>query len=230
MATFPESKSVIIEGIIFDMDGVLIDSHPAHREAWRKFLGTLGKVVSDEELGFILEGRRRDEILRYFLGELSESKIIEYGHQKDSFFRESFGEVKLMPGVSQFLETLARLGLKAAIATSATARRTQGTLEHLSLQKHFAVIVTGDDVSAGKPDPGVYKLAAQQMNVSPERLLALEDAPCGILAARAAGMRCVGVSTNGRADVLLRSGAEFVIPDFGSASVEKLLQFSMGSN
>lgn len=217
----------MIEGIIFDMDGVLIDSHPVHREAWRKFLATLGKVVSDEELSFILEGRRRDEILRYFLGELPESKIIEYGHQKDRFFRESFGKVRLMPGVSQFLETLASLGLKAAIATSATARRTLGTLEHLSLQRHFAVIVTGDDVTAGKPDPGVYKLAAERMNMSPETLLALEDSPCGVQAAKSAGMKCVGISVDGCADALERCGAEFVIPDFGTPSVEKLLHLSM---
>lgn len=216
----------MIQGIIFDMDGVLIDSHPAHREAWRKFLATFGKVVSDEELGFILEGRRRDEILRHFLGDLPVSKIVEYGHQKDLFFLERFRDVKLVPGVREFLETLTSAGLKAGIATSASAGRTLGTLQHLGLRHKFVVVVTGDDVTAGKPDPGVYKLAAERLNLSPDKLLVLEDAPCGVQAAKSAGMRCVGVNTNGRAEMLRECGVEFVIPDFGNGSAQKLLELS----
>ena len=93
----------MIEGIVFDMDGVLIDSHPVHRVAWSKFLATVGKSVSDEGLSFILAGRRREEILRHFLGDLPESKIAEYGHQKDLFFEENFQDVKLIPGVREVL-------------------------------------------------------------------------------------------------------------------------------
>ena len=154
----------MIEGIVFDMDGVLIDSHPVHRIAWRKFLSTVGKSVGDEGLSFILAGRRREEILRHFLGDLSESKIAEYGHQKDLFFEENFQEVRLIPGVSKFLEALETAGLEAGIATSASSARTWGTLRRLELDQRFTAVVTGDDVDAGKPDPAVYQLAAQRMN------------------------------------------------------------------
>jgi beta-phosphoglucomutase-like phosphatase (HAD superfamily) len=88
------------------------------------------------------------------------------------------------------------------------------------------VVVTGDDVDAGKPDPEVYSLAAQRMNLPPEKLLALEDAPCGVQAAKSAGMRCVGVSTNGRAEMLRQCGAELVIPDFLNFSIEMLSDLS----
>jgi beta-phosphoglucomutase len=216
----------MIEGIVFDMDGVLIDSHPVHRIAWSKFLATVGKSVSDEGLSFILAGRRREEILRHFLGDLSESKIAEYGHQKDLFFEENFQDVRLIPGVSKFLETLETAGLEAGIATSASSARTWGTLRRLELDQRFTAVVTGDDVDAGKPDPAVYQLAAQRMNLSPEQLLVLEDAPCGVQAAKAAGMRCVGVSTNGRAETLRQCGAELVIPDFLDPSIETLLQLT----
>jgi len=216
----------MIEGIIFDMDGVLIDSHPVHRDAWRKFLATVGKIVSDEELGFILEGRRRDEILRHFLGDLSPAKIVEYSHQKDLFFQENFFNVKVIPGVREFLDKLESVSLKTAIATSASAARTSGTLRRLKLDGKFSVVVTGDDVDAGKPDPAVYQLTSQRMNLPPDRLLAFEDAPCGIQSAKSAGIRCVGVSTNGRAAVLRRSGAEFVIPNFRNSSLERLLGLS----
>lgn len=212
----------MIEGIVFDMDGVLIDSHPVHRVAWSKFLATVGKSVSDEGLSFIMAGRRREEILRHFLGNLPESKIVEYGHQKDSFFEENFHDVKLIPGVRKFLESLETAGLKSAIATSASSARTWGTLRRLELGKKFSTIVTGDDVDVGKPDPAVYALVSRRMNLSPERLLVFEDAPCGVQAARSAGMRCIGVSANGRAEMLLQSGADFVVPDFLNLSVETL--------
>src|SRR5580704_9104316 len=212
----------MIEGVVFDMDGVLIDSHPVHRIAWSKVLATVGKSVSEEGLGFILAGRRREEILRHFLGDLPESKIAEYGHQKDLFFEENFHDVRLIPGVRKFLQALETEGLGAGIATSASSARTWGTLRRLKLDQKFSVVVTGDDVDAGKPDPEVYRLAAQRMNLPPEKLLALEDAPCGVQAARSAGMRCVGVSTNGRAELLRQCGAEFVIADFLNVSIETL--------
>jgi beta-phosphoglucomutase len=212
----------MIEGIVFDMDGVLIDSHPVHRVAWSKFLATVGKSVSDEGLSFIMAGRRREEILRHFLGNLPESKIVEYGHQKDSFFEENFHDVKLIPGVRKFLESLETAGLKSAIATSASSARTWGTLRRLELGKKFSTIVTGDDVDVGKPDPAVYALVSRRMNLSPERLLVFEDAPCGVQAAKSAGMRCIGVSANGRTEMLLQCGADFVVPDFLNLSVETL--------
>ncbi|SRR5208282_5514261 len=214
----------MIEGIVFDMDGVLIDSHPVHRVAWSKFLATVGKSVTDEGLSFILAGRRREEILRHFFGELPESKIAEYGHQKDLFFEENFHDVKLIPGVRKFLESMGVAGLKSAIATSASSARTWGTLRRLELDQKFAVVVTGDDVDAGKPDPEVYSLAAQLMNLSPEKLVVLEDAPCGVQAAKLAGMRCIGVANNGRADDLRRAGAEDVVADFDGLTVERLLK------
>lgn len=216
----------MIQGIVFDMDGVLIDSHPVHRVAWRKFLATVGKNVSDEGLSFILAGRRREEILRHFLGDLPESKIAEYGHQKDLFFQENFQDVKLIPGVRTFLALLETEGLEAGIATSASSARTWGTLRRLELDQRFTVVVTGDDVDAGKPDPKVYRLTAQRMNLAPEKLLVLEDAPCGVQAARSAGMRCVGVSTNGRAELLRQCGAELVIPDFLDPSIKTLLELA----
>ncbi|MCU1297250.1 MAG: haloacid dehalogenase superfamily protein [Acidobacteriaceae bacterium] len=213
----------MFEGVIFDMDGVLIDSHPVHRIAWRKFLASVGKSVSDEQLNFILEGRRRDEILRYFLGDLPEGTIAEYGQRKEDFFQENFKDIKLIPGVEIFLRELKNAGVKTGIATSASSFRTLRTLQLLNLQNGFAAVITGDDVSAGKPDPAAYRLAADRMNLRPDKLLALEDAPMGVQAAKAAGMRCIGVSSNGGAEALRRAGADYVIPDFLDLSMEKLV-------
>ena len=205
------------------MDGVLIDSHPAHRSAWRKFLTSIGKEVDDQQLEYILEGRRREEILRYFLGELSQESLVKYGQQKDRFFQETFSDVQLSRGVPELLDALQRAGVKIGIATSASSRRTWKTLDLLKVREKFATVVTGDDVPSGKPDPSVYRLAAQRMKVSTERLLALEDAPSGIRAAKAAGMRCIGLSGNGHAEALSRAGADCVLESFCELSVQKLV-------
>jgi beta-phosphoglucomutase len=214
----------MIEGVIFDMDGVLIDSHPVHRIAWRRFLASVGKQVPDEQLNFILEGRRRDEILQYFLGDLPEVTIVEYGRRKEDFFQENFKDIKLIPGVAGFLEELRRDGVKTAIATSASSYRTRRTLQLLNLEDKFAAVITGDDVTAGKPDPAVYRLAAEQLNLGSSQILVLEDAPSGVQAAKAAGMRCVGVTSNGRAEALRRAGADHIIPDFVDLSTEELFK------
>jgi HAD superfamily hydrolase (TIGR01509 family) len=213
----------MLKGVIFDMDGVLIDSHPVHRDAWRKFLLTVGKDISSQDLDFILEGRRREEILRHFFGELPEDVVAEYGHRKDQLFQENFDSVQVVPGIRTFLERLRTAGMPAGIATSASSGRTRATLRALKLENVFVAVVTGDDVPAGKPDPSVYRLASEQMKCAPEDLLVLEDAPCGVQAARSAGMHCIGVATNGRTEALLHAGADCVIPDFVGLSVEKML-------
>jgi beta-phosphoglucomutase len=211
-----------LAGVIFDMDGVLIDSHPVHRIAWRKFLASVGKNVTDEQLDFILEGRRREEILRHFLGDLPQDIVAEYGQRKEDFFQETFKDVRLIPGIEAFLDEIQTAGIKAGIATSASAYRTLRTLQVLKLEKRFATVITGDDVSQGKPDPSAYRLAAERLHLAPDTLLVLEDAPSGVQAARAAGMRCIGVSSNGRGDTLRRAGADDVIPDFVDLSLVKL--------
>ncbi len=83
-----ESMYATVQGVIFDMDGVIVDSHPFHRRAWHKFLRSVGKDVSEEDLDFILDGRKRHEILRHFLGELSEPELANYGNCKDEFFQQ----------------------------------------------------------------------------------------------------------------------------------------------
>jgi len=219
----------MLRGLIFDMDGVLIDSHPVHRKAWRRFLATIGKEVDDEQLDFILEGRRREEILRYFLGDLPAGMMAEYGQLKEKFFQENFTDVRLIPGIDAFLDEARAAGFQLGLATSASAYRTRETLRQLQLENTFRATITGDDVPAGKPDPSVYRLAAERMRVSSKQLLVLEDAPCGVRAAQAAGMRCIGIASNGRADALRQAGAEAIIPNFLQFSVKNVLAFWQGT-
>jgi beta-phosphoglucomutase len=212
----------MLRGVVFDMDGVIIDSHPAHRLAWKSFLESLGRETCDEELDFILDGRKRAEILKHFLGELAPEQIADYGTRKDQLLDKYRHTMQPIPGVIEFLDHLSHVGIRTGLATSASRRRACGTLEELGLAGCFHTIVTGDDVIAGKPDPAIYQLAAERMQESPERLLAVEDAASGVKSARAAGLRCLGVASAPRAHLLQAEGADPVIPDFLSFSFSQL--------
>ena len=210
--------------VIFDMDGVIVDSHPAHRHAWRRFLQDLGRQVPDHELDFILDGRKRVDILRYFLGELSEIELAEFGNRKDEFFQRNADHVKPMSGVTELLVQLRKEKIVMAVATSASEVRTHSTLERLKLRHYFSAIITANDVAHGKPDPTVYRLACQRVNTSPETALAIEDAVSGVQAARGAGLKVLGVSDPKAADKLRGAGAFHVVENLEGLSLKRLRQ------
>jgi len=212
----------MLKGVIFDLDGVIVDSHPAHKLAWKTFFASIGKTVSDEDLSFVLEGRKREDILRHFLGDLTEEQVKHYGAKKEALFRGSVEELKMIEGLPQFLDRLEEADLPFALASSASRHRAEYMLDALSLKPRFRVIVTGDDVVKGKPDPAIFRLAALGLGLEPEHVLVCEDAVAGIEAAKTAGMRCLAIASNGRGPLLGRAGADCVIPDFTIVSLEDL--------
>lgn len=216
------SSRTMLKAVIFDMDGVLIDSHQAHRIAWRNFNAAISNPVTEGELDFVLDGRKREEILAYFLGKLSEDKMAEYGRLKDSFFQQEIEGIQPLPGLPGFLDDLRRHEVKMAVGTSASQQRTHLMLEKLGLTEYFDAIVTGTEVATGKPDPAVFRLAAGKMGVPAGHALVVEDAVAGVRAAHAAGMRCIAVASNGRSGLLREAGADRVIPDFRGLSVAEL--------
>jgi len=212
----------MLKAVIFDMDGVIIDSHPAHREAWRAFFQTVGRSVSEAELDFVLDGRKRSEVLNHFLGELSEQELQQYGDRKDAFFMQRSRQVKLIPGVVELLDRLRSATIATAVATSASKNRARDMLNQWQLTEKFDVVVTGNDVARGKPDPSIYRLACQLLNTAPANTLAIEDAVSGIHAARAAGLVCVGVAGHESPHKLRAAGAAHVVEDFVDLSRSQL--------
>ncbi|MFZ0817536.1 MAG: HAD family phosphatase [Candidatus Sulfotelmatobacter sp.] len=210
-----------VESVIFDMDGVIIDSHPAHRKAWHEFLQSLDKDVPDEELDFIVDGRKRSEILRHFLGDMPESMLAEYGRMKDKLFQGMAFEVKPVPGVIEFVGDLMRCGIKLGVATSASKSRTLSTFRHLHLTGCFATVVTGDDVPDGKSSPAIYELVCAHLRTRARDSLVLEDSASAIRAAKEAGFRCIGVGS-GCSAKLQEAGADHVIKDFVGFSLDAL--------
>jgi HAD superfamily hydrolase (TIGR01509 family) len=212
----------VLKGAIFDLDGVLVDSHPVHVRAWRRLLLARGRILDEQDLEFVLEGRKREDILRRFLGSLTPDQARLYGEEKDRLFREEASAIGTLSGVREFLAQLNRASIPMAVATCGGRERANYLLSTLNLREYFGVIVTGDDVRDGKPDPAIYREAASRLSHRPEDLLAIEDSVSGVRSAKAAGIRCLGIAAANRAPLLLDAGADWVVTDLLEISVDKL--------
>jgi beta-phosphoglucomutase len=212
----------VLRGAVFDFDGVIVDSHPAHLRAWKKFLESAGKTVSEEQLHFAVDGRKRDDILRHYMGELDADQIVEYGLRKEQCFQDEVAHVRTAGGLGGLLDELRSEQLALAVASSGSKSRIHYLLDRFGLNKFFPVVITGDEVEQGKPHPAVFLKAAHQLGVDPSELLAFEDAASGVKAARSAGMKCIGIAQFDRVPILLAAGANHVVPDFRSVSCSKL--------
>jgi HAD superfamily hydrolase (TIGR01509 family) len=212
----------MLQALIFDLDGVVVDSHAAHKHAWRRLFASLGRNFSDAELEFVVEGNKREEILCHFLGELPAEQIKEYGARKEALFKDCASELKPIPGLEHFFAEIAAAGLPIALASSASRSRVEYLLRQLGFTRLFHTIVTGDDVSRGKPDPALFQIAAAQLGIEARDILVCEDAMNGVAAAKAAGMKCLAIAANGRAPILEKAGADKIIPDFTSVRLEDL--------
>jgi beta-phosphoglucomutase len=212
----------MLRAVIFDLDGVVVDSHPAHLQAWKTLLHSLEKNVSDSDLQFVLEGYKREVILRHFLGELSQEEVNHYGAKKDALYRDSMQELKTVAGFARFFDSVQAAGLPVALASSASRWRAEHTLNHLGLARAFRAIVTGDDVANGKPDPEIFQVASHSLGVDPADILVCEDAVSGVEAAKRAGMKVLAIAANGRRPLLKEAGADRIVSDFTEANLGEL--------
>jgi beta-phosphoglucomutase family hydrolase len=216
----------LFRGVVFDFDGVIVDSHPVHTRAWKKFLESVGKTASESQLQFVLDGRKREDILRHFLGELDPEQVVEYGVRKEQLFRDEAADVQTVEGLLDFLADLQDSQVVLGVASSASRSRVDFLLDRLDLKRYFRAVVTADEVEHGKPDPAVFLRAAHNLGLCPSELLAFEDAVSGVRAARSAGMKCIGIAQADRASTLLAAGATSVIPNFCCLSYSKLQHLS----
>jgi beta-phosphoglucomutase len=189
--------------VIFDLDGVLVDSYQAHFASWRRMYSELGVDYGEEAFAADF-GRTSRDILRRNMGDVaSDERILELDARKESHFRDIVREsFPAMEGAVELIDSLAADGFRLAVGSSGPPENIALCLEKLGRAGKFAAIVTGADVTRGKPDPQVFLLAAEKLNVPPARCVVVEDAVHGIEAAGRAGMKRVGLTgTNSAAQL-----------------------------
>lgn len=210
-----------LRAVIFDLDGVVIDTKEFHQAAWKRFGLEKGFPVSDE---FFIEtfGMTNASILpRLFGRELSVEEFESFVELKEAYFRESLqGKLLALPGASSLIGQLQAQGIKTALGTSTPAKNVQFVLAELKAHKWFDAISQDGDYKRGKPYPDVFLEAARRLGVEPSESVVIEDAVAGIQAAKAAGMRCVAVTTTNPREKL--DDADLVVDSLAELRVDTL--------
>jgi len=198
------------QAVLWDMDGTLVDSAEYHWQAWRDTMAHERSPITHEQF-LATFGQRNDSILRQWLGEKATPELIQrIGSAKEALYRQHVREhgIAPLPGALDWVNLLHRRGWGQAIASAAPRANIETILDVLHASNCFQAIVSADDVHRGKPDPEVFLTAAAKLGVAPKYCVVVEDAEHGIEAARAAGMKSIGVSQNGKhlpADIVVRS-------------------------
>ncbi|MDV2989780.1 MAG: tRNA (adenosine(37)-N6)-threonylcarbamoyltransferase complex dimerization subunit type 1 TsaB [Dehalogenimonas sp.] len=182
-------------GVIWDMDGVIIDSADLHFESWRDALGQHGFRMNREQFEATF-GRRNDDIINYIAGfAVPAEKIRLIGDDKEVSYRQMVaGHARSFSGVMELVRELKESGFKQAVASSAPAANIALVLQELGLAAFIEATVDASQVDRGKPDPAVFLKAAEKLELKPQDCLVIEDAVAGVIAAHRAGMAVIAVS------------------------------------
>lgn len=206
-------------GVVWDMDGVLVDTRELHFQTWAAALQPYA-VPFDREIFRRTFGMNNASCLQYLFGaRFAPAMVTQIGDHKEQLFRARVAEVQPLPGVREWLARLQAQGVPQALGTSAPVENIDALLAALDLRSYFAAIVSAADLP-GKPDPAVFQLCAERLAVLPEHCVVVEDAAVGVRAAKRAGMPCVAVTTTNPAAALAE--ADLVVENLLALPLEAL--------
>lgn len=202
---------------IFDLNGVVVNDIPFHKQAWFELCESHGVPLSEELFNVKINGRTNREIFEFLYHRpLTDDEVRRFSDEKEERYREIFGpHRKTLPGLREFLAELKENGIPTAVATSSPPVNVPFIMEHLNLYPSFDVVLDASDVARGKPDPEMYLTAASRLGIEPKDCIVFEDAFLGVKSALAAGMKVVGVSTTHEE----LEGTAFMISDYTGLSL-----------
>ncbi len=180
--------------VIFDMDGVLVDSAAAHLRSWQLLARECGGCVVTREEFDRTFGQQNRDIIPTLFGEVSNSRMQALADRKEEIYRELIRErAPIVEGAAELVRALHQAGVRLAVGSSGPRENIELVLSAMGVADCISVVVSGEDVARGKPDPQVFALAAKLLGVPEARCVVVEDAPVGVQAARAAGARTAAV-------------------------------------
>jgi beta-phosphoglucomutase len=209
-------------GIIFDMDGVLLDSGPPHLKSW-EMLAKENGLQMKELFFWDTFGRTNDAILPLLFGRaLTKEEMRTYSDRKEELYREIVrGRVKPFPGLLMIINALFRRGWKVGVGSSGPRLNVELVLSELELTGIVSSYTCAEDVKHGKPDPEVFLKVSQKMGISASGCVVVEDSVHGIEAAHRAGMKCIAITTTNVRENL--DQADLVISSFNELTLKKIM-------
>lgn len=203
-----------IRGVVFDMNGTIVDDIPYHFDAWRTLAEELGVVLDDATLQ-TFNGLKNEDILAKLAGpSLTADRAAQLIEKKETTYRAMYRpHLALVAGARELFERLKAASIPVAFASSAPPENRAMLIDGLALADYVRVVVATEHLP-GKPEPHAFVEAARQLGVDPTTCLAFEDAVSGVVAAARAGMLVGAVTTNNPAQTLVAAGASFAMTDF----------------
>ena len=214
----------MLKGLIFDMDGTLVDNLAYHFKAFEVYAKRMGFELL-EPLSLKHNGMHSDELFRILVGE----KIVaEYGarrlnQEKEEVYREMYRpDLKPIPGVVELIQKAKQAGLKCAIGSAGCRENVEFIIEELGIKEFIDASISGSDVTHGKPHPEIFIKAHEALGLKAEECIVVEDAVNGIVAGLRAGCKCIAVTTTATAEALTEAGADICVEDYTTVTIEQL--------
>lgn len=213
----------VIEGFVFDLDGVIVDTAIHHFQSWKKLMSEMGVEIADED-DHHTRGASRMESLEYLLTtygvQKSESEKLELAARKNEYYLKAIEQITpddLLPGALQFLMDSRQAGLRLALGSA--SKNARGVLQKLEIEDQFDAILDGNDAKESKPDPEIFIKATQALKLDADQVVVFEDAAKGVQAALAAGCHCIGIG-----DASTLGAADLVIPGLYAATPQEIIE------
>jgi beta-phosphoglucomutase len=216
------SAQQALQAVIWDLDGVIVDSSKQHRQSWQLLAAETGVSFTDDDFWSTF-GRSNAAIIPLHWGaQLTPVQIDALANRKEVYFRDILRKegLKALPGALELMQEARAAGLKQSLASSTPVENIKVVSELLGLARWLDAFVSGDRLPRGKPAPDVFLLAAKTLGVEPAYSVVIEDAPAGVAAAKAAEMRCLAVTTSHPAAAL--AAADRVVDSLATIHVEDL--------
>ena len=218
----------MIEGLIFDFDGLILDTETPSFQAWQEVYERHGCELTLEEWADCI-GRSQDafdpcDYLESRLGHPLDRPRVLADEQKAE--AERIRQQQVLPGVRETIEAASRRGLKLGVASSSDRKWVNGYLAHLGLRERFDAIRCVDDVERAKPDPDLYVAVLEALGLEPHQAIAFEDSPNGVLAAKRAGVFCVAVPNFLTKQLPFDHAADFTVTSLKQIALEELLEIA----
>ena len=218
-----QKTKIPVKALIFDMDGTMIDNMMIHHRAWQKKLQELGLEMTLEDVKRDIHGVNNEIIKRLFDDRFTDKEVAQIAWDKEAAYREIYADqIKLLPGLQEFLDTAKELGIPMGIGTAAPKENAEFAMEALELQPYFKTVVHSDMVARGKPDPQVFKMVADDLNINLKDCLIFEDSPTGAQAAANGNSKSIILTTTHTQDEFSSiNGVQTFIKDYKTVSLIK---------